>query len=94
MSTPGTMAPAPAPGGGLGATLAGLVALGLVVGAAWLADRQLRQFLSGLDQQLLGQASASLDHLLARQRDRRRQPHPRDGAGADVRRGDRPGHPR
>ena len=36
----------------------------------WLAgDRQLRRFLSELDEQLLGQAGASLEQLLARQRD-------------------------
>ena len=69
MSTTGSIAPAPAPGGGLGLAAAGLIVLALVVGGSWAADRQLRQFLSGLDQQLLGQASASLEHLLARQRD-------------------------
>src|SRR5262245_28550016 len=61
--------PAPASGGGLGAILAGFVVLGLVAGAAWLGDRQLRRFLSELDEQLLGQAGASLEQLLARQRD-------------------------
>ena len=55
--------------GGCGAILAGFVVLGLVAGASWLADRQLRRFLSALDEQLLGQASASLEQLLARQRD-------------------------
>jgi hypothetical protein len=65
----GTVAPLPSPGGSAGALVAGVVVLGLVVGGSWAADRQLRQFLSGLDQQLLGQASASLEHLLARQRD-------------------------
>ena len=88
---------------GMGAILAGLVVLGLVAGASWLGDRQLRRFLSELDEQLLGQASASMEQLLARQRDaagrrgqgaRRRQPDPRDGARAEVRRGDRAGHPR
>src|SRR5262245_41487561 len=69
MSTPGSPLPAPAPAGGLGAAVAGLVVLALVVGASWTADRQLRQLLSGLDEQLLGQASASLEHLLARQRE-------------------------
>jgi hypothetical protein len=65
-----TVAPIPAPGGSnVGAMVAGLVVLGLVVGGSWAGDRQLRQVLSGLDQQLLGQASASLEHLLARQRD-------------------------
>ena len=48
---------------------AGLVVLGLVAGASWLGDRQLRRFLSELDEQLLGQASASMEQLLARQRD-------------------------
>src|SRR6478672_215226 len=62
-------APAPASGGGLGAILAGFVVLGLVAGASWMGDRQLRQFLSQQDDQLLGQASASLEQLLARQRE-------------------------
>ena len=66
-TNPGIAAPAPAPG--YGAIGVGLVVLALVVGAAGIADRQLRQFLSGLDEQRLGQASASLEQLLARQRD-------------------------
>ena len=61
-------APASSPSG-VGAVLAGLVVLAGVAGAAWTADRQQRRFLSALDQQLLGQASASLEQLLARQRD-------------------------
>jgi hypothetical protein len=61
--------PAPAAGGALGGILAGFVVLGLVAGASWLGDRQLRRFLSELDEQLLGQAGASLEQLLARQRD-------------------------
>jgi hypothetical protein len=61
---------APSPGGSsAGAVIAGLVVLALLAGASWTADRQLRRFLSGLDEQLLGQAGASLEHLLARQRD-------------------------
>jgi hypothetical protein len=64
------VAPAPAPASGsLGAILAGFVVLGLVAGASWLGDRHLRRFLSELDEQLLGQASASMEQLLARQRD-------------------------
>jgi hypothetical protein len=55
--------------GGVGAVLAGLVVLALVAATAWGADRQLRRFLSAQDEQLLGQASASLEQLLARQRD-------------------------
>ena len=61
--------PAPAPGGSAVTVMAGLVVLALVAGASWTADRQLRRLLSGLDEQLLGQASASLEHLLARQRE-------------------------
>jgi len=64
-----SVGPAPASGGGLGAILAGFVVLGLVAGASWMGDRQLRQFLSQQDDQLLGQASASLEQLLARQRE-------------------------
>jgi len=64
------VAPAPAPASsGIGAILAGFVVLALVAGASWLADRQLRRFLSELDEQLLGQAGASMEQLLARQRD-------------------------
>ena len=66
-TNPGMAAPAQAPG--YGAIGVGLLVLALVVGAAGIADRQLRQFLSGLDEQRLGQASASLEQLLARQRD-------------------------
>ena len=70
MSTTGVgPAPAPASGGGLGAIVAGFVVLGLVAGVSWLGDRQLRNFLSMQDEQLLGQASASLEQLLARQRE-------------------------
>ena len=61
-------APAPAPSSA-GSVVAGLVVLGLVAGASWTADRQLRGFLSALDEQTLGQASASLEHLLALQRE-------------------------
>jgi len=64
------VAPAPAPASsGIGMILAGFVVLGLVAGASYLADRQLRRFLSELDEQLLGQAGASMEQLLARQRD-------------------------
>ena len=54
-TNPGMAAPSPAPG--YGALGAGLVVLALVVGAAWIADRQQRRFLSGLDEQRLGQAA-------------------------------------
>jgi hypothetical protein len=60
--------PSPAPSSA-GAVMAGLVVLALVAGASWTADRQLRTFLSALDEQVLGQASASLEHLLALQRE-------------------------
>jgi hypothetical protein len=60
---------APASRSGVGAVLAGFVVLALVAGPSWTADRQLRRFLSALDEQLLGQASASLEQLLARQRE-------------------------
>jgi len=61
----------PLPGGssGYGAVIIGFVVLALIAASAWAADRQLRRFLSGLDEQALGQAAASLDQLLARQRD-------------------------
>jgi hypothetical protein len=68
MSTGTSPGRAPA-SSGVGAVLTGLVVLAAVAGAAWAADRQLRRFLSALDEQLLGQASASLEQLLARQRD-------------------------
>ena len=68
MSTGTSPGRAPA-SSGVGAVLAGLVVLAVVAGAAWMADRQLRRFLSALDEQLLGQASTSLEQLLARQRD-------------------------
>jgi hypothetical protein len=64
-----TVVPAPAPSSGAGGIVAGLVLLGLVAAGAYFGDRQLRGFLSALDEQLLGQASASLEQLLARQRD-------------------------
>jgi len=60
-------APDAAPG--YGAVVIGLVVLGLIAGTAWAADHQLRQFLTSLDEQALGQAGASLEQLLARQRD-------------------------
>jgi len=61
-------APGPAPSSA-GAVMAGLVVLALVAGASWTADRQLSKFLSALDEQVLGQSSASLEHLLALQRE-------------------------
>ncbi|HEY5447789.1 MAG TPA: hypothetical protein VIQ54_03525 [Polyangia bacterium] len=65
-----TVAPAPAPAsGGLLAIAAGFIVFALVAGASWTADRQLRGFLSALDEQRLGQAGASLEQLLARQRE-------------------------
>src|SRR5262245_17550049 len=70
MSTTGSMpGPASSSSAGYGTVVLGLVVLGLVAASSWVGDRQLRQFLSGLDEQLLGQAGASLEHLLARQRD-------------------------
>ena len=68
-SNPSMQAPAPAPGGSASAIVGGLVVLALVAGASWAADQQLRRFLSALDEQLLGQASASLEHLLSLQRE-------------------------
>ena len=62
-------APGPAAASGLAAIVAGFIVFALVAGASWMADRQLRRFLSELDEQLLGQASASLEQLLARQRE-------------------------
>jgi hypothetical protein len=67
MSTP--VAPGPAPASGLAPIVAGFVVFALVAGASWFADRQLRRFLSELDEQLLVQADASLEQLLARQRE-------------------------
>jgi hypothetical protein len=61
--------PAPGAAPGYGTAVIGLVVLGLIVGAAWAGDRQLRRFLTALDEQALGHADASLDHLLARERD-------------------------
>lgn len=63
--------PAPAPGASPGyvAIVIGFIVLALIAGAAFGADRQLRRFLTGLDEQALGQAGASLEQLLARQRD-------------------------
>ena len=61
--------PAPGPASGLAAIAAGFVVLALVAAASWMGDRQLRRFLSALDEQLLGQASASIEQLLARQRE-------------------------
>jgi hypothetical protein len=61
--------PGPAAAPGHGAIVIGIVVLGLIAGAAWAGDRQLRQFLTDLDEQALGQAGASLEQLLARQRD-------------------------
>ena len=68
MSAASAPAPAPAPSAA-GAVLTALLVLALVAGASWTADRQLRRFLSALDEQVLGQASASLEHLLALQRE-------------------------
>ena len=68
MTSPG-IAPGPAPTSGLGAIVAGLIVVALLAGASLMADRQLRQFLSALDDQRLGQADASLTQLLARQRE-------------------------
>jgi len=67
MSSIGT--PAPAAARGYGAATLGLFVLALIVGGAWSADRQLRRFLTDLDEQALGQADLSMEQLLARQRD-------------------------
>src|SRR5262245_20321730 len=69
MSTRIEPAPASATGSSLGAIVAGLVVLALIGAASWLGDRQLRRFLSALDEQVLVQASTSLEQLTARQRD-------------------------
>jgi hypothetical protein len=61
--------PAPGAAPGYGAVVVGFIVLGLVAASAWAADHQLRQLLSGLDEQALGQAGASMEQLLARQRD-------------------------
>jgi len=61
--------PEPAASAGYGAIIVGLIVLAVLAGSAWAADRQLRLFLSGLDEQALGQAGATLEQVLARQRD-------------------------
>jgi len=61
--------PEPAASPGYGAIVVGLIVLAVLAGSAWAADRQLRIFLTGLDEQALGQAGATLEQVLARQRD-------------------------
>jgi hypothetical protein len=69
MSTSVGPGPGPAATSGVGGIVGALVVLALLAAGSWLGDRQLRRFLSALDEQLLGQAGASLEQLLARQRD-------------------------
>jgi hypothetical protein len=62
-------APPPAPARSAGALMAGVVVLAALGAVSWTADRQLRGFLSSLDESVVGQSARSLDQLLARQRD-------------------------
>ena len=81
----------------------GLVVLAAVGAVPWTADRQLRRFLSALDEdsarsgERVARAAAGAPARSAGLRGDgagRRQPHPRDRAGAEVRRGDGAGRPR
>src|SRR5688572_17299142 len=71
VSPPAAMhAPQPAPArSSAGAMMAGIVVLAALGAVSWTADRQVRRFLSSLDDDIVGQAARSLDQLLARQRD-------------------------
>jgi hypothetical protein len=61
--------PAPRPAGRAGAVATALLLCGALAGSAWLADGQLRQLYSKLDDEALGQASRTLEELVNRQRE-------------------------
>ncbi len=62
-------APATAPGGGVARAFTALLLFGALGAGAWLAQGQLEQVLSSLDDQALGQASRTLEELVNRQRE-------------------------
>ena len=68
-SAPTSSVPEPAPSRSGAVAVAGLVVLATLGAGAWLADRQLKGFLSMLDDEALGQATRTLERLLDRQRE-------------------------
>ncbi len=62
-------APAPAAGGGVARAFTAILLFAALGFASWLADGQLRQLLSSLDDEALGQASRTLEELVNRQRE-------------------------
>ena len=69
VSAPPVSAAAAAPASGRGSVVTGMLVFALLGAATFLTHRQLTAFLSGLDEQVLGQATLALEHLLNRQRD-------------------------
>ena len=71
VSAPASLPAAPRrePAGGAGVTATAILLFAALGFASWLADGQLRQLLSGLDDEALGQASRTLEELVTRQRE-------------------------
>jgi hypothetical protein len=61
--------PTPAPARSGGAVATALLFFAALGAACWLTNRRLQQFLSDLDDQVLGEASRTLEQLIARQRE-------------------------
>ena len=61
--------PRPAPAGSGGAIATAILIFAALGAGCWIADQQLQQFLSGLDDEVLGQASRTLEQLVNRQRE-------------------------
>jgi len=68
-SAPPPPLPQPSPGGARGAIAAAFMLVVAMGAVSWTADRLLKRFLSELDDQLLDQATATLEQLLGRQRE-------------------------
>ncbi len=69
-SSPLRPLPRPSTGSSRGGAIATAFILVVVLGAvSWTTDRRLKRFLSELDDQLLGQATATLEQLVNRQRE-------------------------
>jgi hypothetical protein len=61
--------PQPPAGGTRGAIMTAFILVVALGAVSWTGDRRLKQFLSELDDQLLGQATATLEQLVNRQRE-------------------------
>jgi hypothetical protein len=66
---PAPLAPHSGAAGSRGTIMIGLLIVAVLGLGAWLADQQFKRFLTSLDEDALGQATRTLEHVLGRQRD-------------------------